>query len=161
VSHSGIFCASKKIKTTVSTSAARDLLPAAFPRCSSAPVSRGAPLAGAKHAIQKQLDRGAENHTKFPDEKFSRPVPRKYFVTGSNAGKTLAGGSGCTDNATLRYPAVSSSLRRRRAHRRTEAFVKVQSAATHRLYAIFREASSLDTRSELSSTATLGCSSFL
>ena len=50
--------------------------------------------------------------------------PARILAAGSNAGKTLAGGSGLHKNETLRYPAVSSSFRRPRAHRRTAAFAK-------------------------------------
>ena len=50
--------------------------------------------------------------------------PARIFAAGSNAGKNPCGWLRIARKRSLRYPAVSSSFRRRRAHRRTAAFVK-------------------------------------
>jgi hypothetical protein len=57
---------------------------------------------------EKRIEKLAPS--KFPDENSSRPVPRKIFTTGSTAGKNPCGWLRLAPNATLRYPAVSSSI---------------------------------------------------
>jgi hypothetical protein len=61
----------------------------------------------------------------------SRGLSREKFSSpGVTPAKPLRVAPASSENATLGYPAVSDSFRRRWAHRRTAAFAKVESAAT-------------------------------
>jgi hypothetical protein len=89
--------------TVIILSAAKDLL--------FAPTKPGSTLivlVATKGGQHKRIEMKNSSSTKFPDENFSRPVPRKIFTTGSNAGKNPCGWLRLAPSATLRYPAGSS-----------------------------------------------------